>query len=562
MLRTDLHSYLLILILFLRQINDLDVSRCREGRLDYLGSASFILIAGLMSCLMVNESMGDAFIDAAMPSFFSSIYILANALYKISLPAILCPSIAVVGIFLYYTLVYRRAKKSHQKRKILRQTRKRNSDIGREDKLFRQNTRRPREAAYGVVEFVQRLLVSLNDGIVTVIVHISDKRLKKRVTVESAYSHRWCAMNKPALHQGTMLSNRVRNNTSVIRLEGEYNGEDSANNGHDLVRRRKIVPNPPEIIRMVKASQMWWTVHDGQLNTIAGSLSITVQPADHLFRSDYPVARESRRELRATIFFDTGEALLRVWSNLLIAAVHEKGMGHDWKVELFEVPASVLLKELRNIFDAFYPDGIPMSEVEKREACELFSKWIQGQESSQSSDGVCSHSQMIPFKAFHGWFYDLSEMIHQSTYDRLLSHILLLTQRSNAASADAVRLLNVIAPKHSHTIYKTYISVRPSSVVALPLNSMCTENPFFGSPLISRHSHNPSGQDSIPDIKGRTDGNDLYSTYGQSPEGGRLSDSIYPMNDLEGSPRNFTYPQKIHDVNKSNDLYCAYPKAS
>ena len=70
-----------------------------------------------MSCLMVNDSIGDAIIDAAMPSFFSSIYMLANALYKISLPAILCSSSADVGIFLYYTLVYRRAKKSHQKKK-------------------------------------------------------------------------------------------------------------------------------------------------------------------------------------------------------------------------------------------------------------------------------------------------------------------------------------------------------------------------------------------------------------------------------------------------------------
>ena len=78
--------------MYLYQISDLDVSRCREGRLDYLGSASFILIAGLMSCLMVNESNGDAFINAAMPSFFSSTYLLANVLYNISLLAILCRS--------------------------------------------------------------------------------------------------------------------------------------------------------------------------------------------------------------------------------------------------------------------------------------------------------------------------------------------------------------------------------------------------------------------------------------------------------------------------------------
>ena len=167
---------------------------------------------------------------------------------------------------------------------------------------------------------------------------------------------------------------------------------------------------------------------------------------------------------------------------------------------------------------------------------------------------MCLDSQMISFKAFHCWFYDLSEMIHQSTSDRLLTHILLLTHRSSATSADAVKLLNVIAPKHSNTIYQTYISVRPSPVVALSVNTMCTGNPLFGSPLFSPHSYNPSGQDSIPYNKRRTDGNDLYSTYGQSPLRGRLSDSIYPMNNLGGSPRNFTYPQKIHDVNKSDNL--------
>ena len=515
-----------------------------------------------MSCLMADESFGDAFIDAAMPSFFSSIYMLANALNKISPPAILCPFSAVVGIFVYYTFVYRRAKNKHLKRKILLQMRKRNSDNGREDTLFRRNTRRPREVAYGVCEFAQRLLVSLSNGIVTVIVHISDKRLKKRVAVETAFTHRWCAMNKPALHQGTMLSNSVKDNTSVIRLEGEYDGEDSVNSGHNLVQRRKVVP--PEIMRMAKASHMWWTAHDDQPDPISDSRihqpSITVQPSDHLFRADYPLARESQRKLRAAIFFDTGEALLRIWSNLLIAVVVEEGLDYDWNVELFEAPASVLLEELRNVFDAFYPDGIPMSKLEKKEVCELFREWIQGQKFSRLSSGMCSDSQMISFKAFHGWFYDLSEMIHQSTSDRLLTHILLLTHRSSATSPDAVRLLNVIAPKHSNTIYKTYISVRPSSVVTLSVNTMYTENPFFGSPLFSPHSHNPSGYSSIPDSKRRSDGNDLCSTFAQSSFRERLSDSNNPMNNLGQIPRNLTYPRKIHDVNKSKDLYCASPE--
>ena len=186
---------------------------------------------------MVDESMGDAFIDAAMPSFFSSMYVLANAIYKISLPAILCLSIVVVGIFLYYTLVYRRARKSRIERKILLQTRKHNGDFGRKEK-------RPRGVAYGVGEFIQRLFVSFNDGIVILIQHLSDKRLKKRVAVENSFGHKWCAMNKPALHQGVIYSNRGRDSISVTRFE------DSATDGHCPVRKRKIVPTDRKSTRL------------------------------------------------------------------------------------------------------------------------------------------------------------------------------------------------------------------------------------------------------------------------------------------------------------------------
>ena len=237
-----------------------------------------------------------------------------------------------------------------------------------------------------------------------------------------------------------------------------------------------------------------------------------------------------------------------------------KGVDKDWKVELFEVPASALLEELQYIFDGFYPDGIPLSKVEKKEVCELFREWIEVQKSLRASDGMCSDSQMIPFKEFHGWFYDLSEMIHNAMSDRLLTYILLLTHRSNAVSADAVQLLNTVAPKHSNAIYKTYISIRPYSVVAPSLKTIYTENPFFHSHLISRHSHDLSGQDSRRDIDRHIDGNDLNSTHTQNSFEESLFDSIYPVHSLPGSLRNITQAEKIHDSTNSNDLCCMYPE--
>ena len=61
-------------------------------------------------------------------------------------------------------------------------------------------------------------------------------------------------------------------------------------------------------------------------------------------------------------------------------------------------------------------------------------------------------------------------------------------------------------------IYTSSYPARPTPVDAPPLNTMYTENLFFGSPLISPDSHNPGGQDSIPDIKHHADGHDLHST--------------------------------------------------
>ena len=83
---------------------------------------------------------------------------------------------------------------------------------------------------------------------------------------------------------------------------------------------------------------------------------------------------------------------------------------------------------------------------------------------------------------------------------------------------------------------------------------MHTENPSIDSPLISSHLHNPDCLDSTRDIKHHVDDDDLYSTYAGNPFGGSFPDSITPLNNLGGSPLNFTYPEAIHDVLKGDDL--------
>ena len=67
------------------QLNDVDALKCRSGRLTYLGMISFALIAMPMSCLLLNEFVGGAVIDAAIPAIYSALLVCGALLFSISL---------------------------------------------------------------------------------------------------------------------------------------------------------------------------------------------------------------------------------------------------------------------------------------------------------------------------------------------------------------------------------------------------------------------------------------------------------------------------------------------
>lgn len=513
-----------------------------------------------MSCLMVNESVGEAFIDAAIPSVFSSMLIFGAALYQISLLALLLPLCVAAGFVLYRTFIYRPAKKAHERRRCLLKDRRENTDFSDVKKRLRKvapsdSASLRRRAHYSCCEFIRRFLMNLKYGTVAAITHVSVEKLRKRFAVKAVYSQLWCDMNKPASHQGTLLSYRGGGCVSAFNMRIEYS---KTTDRCSLKQRGKTLSTPQRIMRMMSSSRI-----------------IRAVPDDHPCTDNFPRGREHRaivsvaddlivikplrkrtlhRELRSLLFFDTGEALLRIWSNLNIANEQANGIDHGIDIDVHEVPVPTLLKELHDIFDSFYPDGIPMSESSRNEASELCIEWIRVQNTSRNNREASLDRQMVRFKSFHNWFYDLLEMIHNTVSDRLIDYFMLSSTRSVTTSAASRKFFKAVAPQYPLDSPSQLHFSSPNLSLYHSPSITFHENPIFGSPRHNVYTRNGSDQSSYQGAQRPIDSDDLYSTYAWRPSRGTLSDSIYPLNNLGGTPRKFTYPQSCYHLVEEDDI--------
>ena len=190
----------------------MDVARCREGRLDYLGRISFILIAVLVSCLLLNEQLGDAFIDSSLKSMGSAIFILGTILYNLTLAALLVPIFSTFAMIIYYNFIYLPAKNIHEKRLNIMKERKQNDEFHSREKRFRQlrhenSVNHQKRYSNGFSGYFSRIFALLWEGILTLIVNISGKNMKNNKKYEVECEIKWCAMNKPGVNQGIVLLN-------------------------------------------------------------------------------------------------------------------------------------------------------------------------------------------------------------------------------------------------------------------------------------------------------------------------------------------------------------------
>jgi hypothetical protein len=93
----------------LRQVDDRDVAKCREGRLDY-GSIIALLVVLPLSIMLLNETIGDVMIDSLIPSVFSGVLICGDAMLSVSIALLVVPLVVIIGVPLYIIFLYRPAK--------------------------------------------------------------------------------------------------------------------------------------------------------------------------------------------------------------------------------------------------------------------------------------------------------------------------------------------------------------------------------------------------------------------------------------------------------------------
>ena len=531
-----------------------------------------------MSCLMLHESIGDAFIDAAIPSLFSSIMILCAGLYNISPFALLFPLSVIVSFVGYYTFIYSPAKRAYEKRRSVLRGRQATADFDTHGKRFRSlphedTPRDQKRLTHGIREFIRRFLIKLKYGSISVITHVSVEGLKKRMAVKVAYLKKWGAMNKPTLHQGTMLSNSTSEFESAftVKIELKEDDKDITTDTCSHKRKQRRASTPQLIIGMMTSSKVYRTATDGHIYAGTSS-SVQVQAQDQ--QTTVPVSvlpahdrivttsldnNAIHRELQQVIIFHARDALLRIWSNLLNAAKNQKGddinINIEFNLDVVEIPSPTLLKELKNIFNVFYPDGIPLSEAAKIEACELFTIWTEEHQFTTFYGDVCVDTEVVPFRLFQIWFYDLSEMIHNRMSDRLFDYFMSSSNRSVATTAASRKYFKAVreqqAEDSNRQISASNVTSHQSVVLENYDNFTPDVNPIFGTSQYSADLHYRNDQAMIREALLPVDGDDLYSTYARSMSEGRLPDFINPMNTPMNMPRNMPRNTITNTTNNS-----------
>jgi hypothetical protein len=77
---------------------------------------SFLIIAVPMTLFLLNDRIGDALINSALPSIFTGFFYVGSVLYGISLATLLLPIFLFVAVVLYFLCVYRPARAAYSQR--------------------------------------------------------------------------------------------------------------------------------------------------------------------------------------------------------------------------------------------------------------------------------------------------------------------------------------------------------------------------------------------------------------------------------------------------------------
>ena len=379
-----------------------------------------------MTCILFNESIGNAIVDAAIPALYSAILVLGAYLFSISLLALLLTFFLVLAAANYWAFVYRPASLAHSKRKRKLRT------IRHGDTLASQMNRTKRSSpstgmtssAVGISRSVTaraqiwKIFNIVKRSVQHGITLISFRRI--RHVKNRAMKREWCDMNRSSKLQAVVLP---------INSSQDFGSRDTFTNTNTITITKKS---------MKRVSSQSHSVPSPVTDMMTSSNLIKTQSSHHMRSSlisifiDIPEVSDQRvlttagsfkiqRLLVPHILLDARHFLSFLKSKLVDTSIHSND-------EPLEVRESDLCRAFIEILDNFYPDGMPLSFTEKDEACELYNTWKESVETTMNSQSPHSSSVevlMVHFNAFESWFTQTFMSIIRSTLsDRLLDNSL------------------------------------------------------------------------------------------------------------------------------------------
>ena len=398
---------------YLLQIDDLDLEKCRRGRLEYLGVLSFLIIAIPMTLFLLDDRIGDALIDSALPSIFSGFFFVGSALYKISLASLLLPIFLLLAVVLYFLFVYRPARAAYSQREenmrlmsdhSMSFKRSAHTHIG-ERKINRKSSFLKSTANY-----FERVFSIITHSLQHAVTYFSSYHIAVIRRKAFTQKKQWCDMNAPHSFQGSIPADAEMVNI-YLQLRS--------------ARRhcQTVFSPPPEISNMMTSTIQWKRVHDEQMKNKQFANYLDDAGARVITRKQD--AQMLLRQIKTPIFFSAEEALDAMRVNLI---KDSSDSARDVLNRYCEIPIPDLIDQFRETLNLFYPDGIEMTTEEKEESCEMLIAWKDTHNlriTSECVGGTLVETQMLDFSLFDAWFTSVFMVtMSQLREERLLCHTL------------------------------------------------------------------------------------------------------------------------------------------
>jgi hypothetical protein len=416
--------------------------RCRDGRLQYPGYLSFIMIAVPMTIILLHAAVGEAIIDAAIPAAYSAVLTLGAFLYSKSLAALLITFCVAFAAFNYWGFVYRPASIAHSRRKDkLRRLQYEGHSTSKVNRLRRsESIRAMKTSTYKSSSkqlpssYLRRSSNIVRRSVQHGITLMSYRRTRsaKKLAVEK----KWCSMNRAALSVSVSpgdvrgsgeaaLSSTRRMMSPKSRYRMSPESVTTTVRWFSTVSSIRSVPE--DIINMLAAVSS--PTHDGNERRRKESVFAASTGSAHSDSilgsnsSEYVVMKAStigyRKAVTPYLLFTSKEAISHLRSRLSVSCELASS-------EELDVAESSLTDEFRLMLDTFYPEGVALTPTERAEALDEFNDWKESLKDTftarvQESAAPAHEVRMIHFSTFEEWFtLNFSSILQHTTRDRLL----------------------------------------------------------------------------------------------------------------------------------------------